>query len=210
MTKALILFRQAYARDLARTLLTQVEWMDVCGIVGSIDEMSALLEAEHVDLLVIGPTFIERVEAFFAVRLGSNQPGIVVLDRAAEMSIRVRAAAHRIDRVISAADGLDAMLDELKRCAENPDDCRRAGAEVDEAATPTTIYVADEADREIVRLVAAGLTDREIADIVNYSHQTVRNRISRILGETGARNRTHLACMYLTLVHDGLMPFESV
>lgn len=210
MTKVLILFRQAYVRDLARALLTQVEWMDVCGVVGSIDEMSALLEAERVDLLVIGPAFIERVEAFFDARPSCKHPVVVVLDRAAEMSIRVRAAAHRVDRVISAAHGLDTMLAELKRCAENPDDCRRSGDRADEASPSTTIYVADEVDREIVRLVAAGFADREIADVVNYSHQTVRNRISRILGETGARNRTHLACMYLTLVHDGLMPFETV
>lgn len=188
----------------------QVDWMEVCGVVGSIDEMSAVLRTEEVDLLVIGPTFIERVEAFFDARPGSKQPVVVVLDRAAEMSIRVRAATHRIDCVISAANGLDAMLDELKRCATNPDECRRTRDAVDASDAPNTIYVADETDREIVRLVAVGFTDREIAEIVNYSHQTVRNRISRILGETGARNRTHLACMYLTFVHEGLMPFETV
>lgn len=210
MTKVLILFRQAYARDLARALLMQVDWMDVCGVVGSIDEMSAVLRTEEVDLLVIGPTFIELVETFFGARHGSTQPVVVVLDRAAEMSIRVRAAAHRIDRVISAANGLDAMLDELKRCATNPDECRRSHEAVEAAGAPNTIYVADETDREIVRLVAAGFADREIAEIVNYSHQTVRNRVSRILGESGARNRTHLACMYLTFVHEGLMPFETV
>lgn len=210
MTKALILFRQAYARDLARELLAQVDWMNVCGVVGSIGEMSALLDAEQVDLLIIGPTFIERVEAFLDARPDCKQPVVVVLDRAAELSIRLRAAAHRIDKVVSAAQGLDVMLDELKKCATNPDDCRRSRDTVPLEVTSHTIFVADEVDREIVRLVAAGFADREIADVVNYSHQTVRNRISRILGETGARNRTHLACMYLTLVHDGLMPFETV
>lgn len=55
------------------------------------------------------------------------------------------------------------------------------------------IVYADDIDRRIVSLVAAGYTDREIALIVNYSYQSVRNRISRILFNSGIRNRTQLA-----------------
>ena len=55
----------------------------------------------------------------------------------------------------------------------------------------------DETDGDIVRLITAGLSNTEIAERVFLSVQTVRNRISRLLEASGARNRTHLAAMYL-------------
>lgn len=55
----------------------------------------------------------------------------------------------------------------------------------------------DALDEGIVQAVAIGFTNVEIAEQFNFSLQTVRNRISRILEESGARNRTHLAAMYI-------------
>lgn len=52
-------------------------------------------------------------------------------------------------------------------------------------------------DRHIIELVADGLADKEIARLVYLSPQTVRNRISRILTVSGARNRTHLAVSFI-------------
>lgn len=50
-------------------------------------------------------------------------------------------------------------------------------------------------DREILCAIASGRTDREIAGIVYLSPQTVRNRVSRLLGRLGRENRTQLALM---------------
>lgn len=55
----------------------------------------------------------------------------------------------------------------------------------------------DDTDEDIVRLITAGLSNNEIAERVFLSVQTVRNRISHMLEVSGARNRTHLATMYL-------------
>ena len=60
-----------------------------------------------------------------------------------------------------------------------------------------TIPYRDYVDEVIVRMVAVGYTNVEIANKVNLSLQTIRNRISRLLDVSGARNRTHLAAMYL-------------
>lgn len=208
MTKALILFRQSYARDLAASVVSSLEWLDVRAIVGSIAEVAEILDNEYIDVLLIGPTFIERVDALLAKRCGGSRPLVVVLDRTTEASVRARAAGHRVDRVITAAGGLGVMLEELRACVLHPADCTQGPTTRNEGFESAVIFVSDETDREIVQLVASGFTDREIAEIVNYSHQTVRNRLSRILGDSGARNRTHLACMYLTLVHDGIVPFN--
>lgn len=50
-------------------------------------------------------------------------------------------------------------------------------------------------DREILSLIAQGMTDKQISQCVFLSAQTVRNRISRLLGLLGRDNRTQLALM---------------
>lgn len=54
----------------------------------------------------------------------------------------------------------------------------------------------DEFDRSILELLRMGLGDREIADVVCLSSQTVRNRVSAMLQRSGLDNRTHLAWTY--------------
>lgn len=48
-------------------------------------------------------------------------------------------------------------------------------------------------DDEIADLVSRGFTDREISEMLHFSHQTTRNKISRVLSRSGLRNRTDLA-----------------
>ncbi len=55
--------------------------------------------------------------------------------------------------------------------------------------------LSDETDRRILSLIAQGKFDKEISSQLHLSLQTIRNRISRILSEVGARNRTHLALL---------------
>jgi DNA-binding NarL/FixJ family response regulator len=56
---------------------------------------------------------------------------------------------------------------------------------------------------DILRLVATGSTNREIAGRLFLSEGTVKNHISRILGRLGLRDRTQAA----VYAHDhGLLP----
>ena len=50
---------------------------------------------------------------------------------------------------------------------------------------------------EIVKLIAQGLDNREIAQAVYIGEGTVRNNISSILAKLGLRNRTQIAIAYL-------------
>jgi two-component system, NarL family, response regulator DevR len=50
-----------------------------------------------------------------------------------------------------------------------------------------------QSDRNILQLLATGKTDPEIATIMYLSTQTIRNRMSRLLGVFGLANRTQLA-----------------
>jgi DNA-binding NarL/FixJ family response regulator len=50
-----------------------------------------------------------------------------------------------------------------------------------------------EREREIVRLLAAGLSNREIGDHLCLAEGTVKNYVTSILGKLGARDRTQAA-----------------
>ncbi|HUE90027.1 MAG TPA: LuxR C-terminal-related transcriptional regulator [Vicinamibacterales bacterium] len=47
-------------------------------------------------------------------------------------------------------------------------------------------------ERQIIRALAAGATNREIAARLGLKEQTVKNRLSVIYGKLGARNRLEL------------------
>lgn len=58
-------------------------------------------------------------------------------------------------------------------------------------AFPDTEF--DERDIQIICLIAKGLSNRTIAEKMNYSEGTIRNRISKILSMTGLNDRTQVA-----------------
>lgn len=51
----------------------------------------------------------------------------------------------------------------------------------------------DERDIQIICLIAKGMSNKAIAEQMNYSEGTVRNRVSNILAETGLKDRTQIA-----------------
>lgn len=56
-------------------------------------------------------------------------------------------------------------------------------------------------DREIVELVAQGLNNREIAEVLFLSEKTVKNRLTNILSCLGLRDRTQLAISMHSIGH---------
>ena len=57
-------------------------------------------------------------------------------------------------------------------------------------------------ERRILKLVAQGHTNREIAAELHLAEKTIRNGVSSILGKSGARNRTQLAVYVANLVSE--------
>jgi len=51
----------------------------------------------------------------------------------------------------------------------------------------------DERDIQIICLIAKGMSNKAIAEQMNYSEGTVRNRVSNILAVTGLNDRTQIA-----------------
>ena len=57
-------------------------------------------------------------------------------------------------------------------------------------------YDINEKELGIIKLIAEGLNNKEIAEKLFLSEGTVRNYISTILEKTQLRDRTQLACFY--------------
>jgi DNA-binding NarL/FixJ family response regulator len=53
-------------------------------------------------------------------------------------------------------------------------------------------------DLQIIRLIVEGKTNREIAQILNYSQGTIKNRVSKILSMTGLSDRSRLSVFAVT------------
>ena len=59
-----------------------------------------------------------------------------------------------------------------------------------EDAPPAGPDVLSGKEREVLRLVAGGLSNREIAEVIHLAEGTVKNHVSTILGKLNCRDRT--------------------
>lgn len=211
MATVVFLFRQAYVRDLARTLGPAMVDDNELFVAGTVAEAETFLANAPVEALAMGSSFIESAQRLRQAMPDSSRTMIIVLHRGEDRSVRRRADMNGIDAIVSFSNGIASAIEEARSAwfrfvaCEGSTDLRDTSM----VAPERTLPIVDEVDRSIVQMIAAGYTDREIADSVFLSHQTVRNRVSRILTYSGAKNRTHLAFLYLELVHEGVVPFVT-
>ena len=74
------------------------------------------------------------------------------------------------------------------------------------ASTRPSIQTLSETEIEIIRRVASGMSNREIADQLSYSEKTVKNYLSIVFQKLGIRDRTQAAIFAL---RQGLIPMEE-
>jgi DNA-binding NarL/FixJ family response regulator len=67
---------------------------------------------------------------------------------------------------------------------------------------PAAVESFSRREREIVFLIAGGLRNREIAEQLKISEQTVKSHVSRILGKACVQSRAQLAPLALALKID--------
>lgn len=160
-------------------------------------------EPHRVDACLIDSALIVKClesERFLQPRRGHALRRIVLAPTVPN-SLLIQAAQAGLDDVIDMSSPADYLLELLKSSIGGQHDIQshplwrsiRAPRDVHEIGSPYR----DNVDREIVSMISAGLTDDEIAKGVYLSCQTVRNRISRMLERSGARNRTQLATLYV-------------
>jgi DNA-binding NarL/FixJ family response regulator len=140
------------------------------------------LDAEHAPRVLILTTFDLDEYVFDALRAGAS--GFLLKDVTAERLFEGV-------RVVASGDALLApgvtkrLIGEFARIRPNP----AAGSAAD-AATSAALRTLTPRETEVLRLVAAGLSNAEIAARLVVTEDTVKTHVSRLLGKLGLRDRT--------------------
>lgn len=188
-------------RDALATVLSSSEHLEVIGSVSSFDEAIDLLQREPIDVAVLDIRLGGKSGLELAQAIVDSYPSCRVLFLTAFASDEVIFEAGRVgaaDLMDKAADP-EAIIERVREVAAGQTflgDSRLVGVakRLSERGVLGLLSLSS-MDRRIMTLLAEGLTDKQIADHVYLSPQTVRNRISRILTVLDKDNRTQLALL---------------
>jgi DNA-binding NarL/FixJ family response regulator len=102
------------------------------------------------------------------------------------MSLEAFAAAWAAGRALS----LDQVISAAREVTGSPVDETESSAGASDGKIVLT-----RREREVLRLLARGMTDREIADALFISHRTVNAHVASILGKLGVSTRREAATL---------------
>jgi DNA-binding NarL/FixJ family response regulator len=187
-----------------REVLDREPGIEVVGQVQSPDEASAVIDAASPDVVLVDvPSEAFGADAVRRMHQGAPESPLVVLggeddDASILEAMEVGATAHvaglaepseLVDTIRRVADGQDPLKDQL---IGRPDLVERILDSVRdtilsdrESTNPLTTR-----ELEILALVAGGLKNREIAQTLAVSEQTVKNHLSSVLHKFGVPSRT--------------------
>ena len=163
------------AIDLARSIRPDVVLMDL--LMPEVDGIAATatIKSELPDVEVVALTsFVEEARVTAALEAGAS--GFILKDAEADDVAEAIRAAHRGEvRLDPAVAGLLARRVRERASARTPKE-------------PLT-----EREREVLGLVAGGLSNKAIADSLAITERTARTHVSNILGKLGLASRTQAA-----------------
>ena len=204
--RLLIADDQRLMRDGLRTILELEEDFDVVGEAenGEVALQKFAELSPDVVLMDIRMPVMDGVEAIRRLRAHSPDAKVIILttfDDDAHVFDGLRAGA--LGYLLKDVSG-DELADAIRTVAGggaliDPSVTRKVVAEfmrmperkpVENAALDEAL---SERELDVLRLVADGLSNREIADSLHLAEGTVKNYVSNILGKIGARDRTQAA-----------------
>lgn len=187
-----------------REVLDRAPGIEIVAQVQSPDEAMSVIDASAPDVVLVDvPQEADAADAVRRMHQGAPDSPLVVLggeddDASIIEAMEVGATAHvaevaepaeLVATIRRVADGEDPLKDELiarpdlvERILDNVRDTIMADRE---STNPLTTR-----ELEILALVAGGLRNREIAQTLAVSEQTVKNHLSTVLHKFGVPNRT--------------------
>jgi DNA-binding NarL/FixJ family response regulator len=206
MIRILLADDQPLFREALRTLISLQPDLQVAGEAGDGEEAVRMAETLHPDVVLMDlqMPLVDGVEA--TRRLHSSQPecrvialttfgdddyvfdclragavGYLLKDAPSESLFEAIRAAARGESFLQPSI-TTRVLAEFARLSEQPT-----------SSNASLIEPLSDREREILRLIASGLSNREIADRLFITEGTVKNHVTNILGKLDVRDRTQAA-----------------
>lgn len=139
--------------------------------------------------IIILTMYREDEYVFEAIKAGAQ--GYVVKDARAREVLKAIRAVHRGEALIDPATATK-LLEEFRRLAEGQ--------------SRKELFDLNEQEIEILRLVAQGATNKEIAEAIHFSEQTIKNKLSIIFQKLHVNNRAEAAA---SAIREGLISTDQ-
>ena len=199
--RVLIWISKGFLEDLARIATTGEKNFELVGLVTDTDEARKHLTSGNVDIVILGKGRFEEWSRLWREGTFDSVPqfcALLVTAIPVSTSILMEASQVGIYDAVDLTMDRDAIGQRMVDLyAQLQRDVPMQNGILDSRGGEHQLLrvITDETDRKILLLISQGKFDKEISQELFLSTQTIRNRVSRILTESGARNRTHLAIL---------------
>lgn len=205
--KVLIVDDHEMVRAGLMTLLDKQRDIEVVGEAGTGDEGVRMTRKLKPDVVLMDVRLPDEsgVEACRRIRDQGGHTRVVMLtsfsdEEAIFASVLAGASAYLLKRIDS-----DKLCEAIRAVAKgesiiDPSISNRIVARIKSignGAPSRGFDLLTDRERQIIELIADGMTNKEIAEKVNLSNKTVRNYVSSILQKLGVTSRTRAAIYYL-------------
>ncbi|MFK7862761.1 MAG: response regulator [Pseudohongiellaceae bacterium] len=154
------------------------------------------LQKEAVDVLVcdIRMPGIDGISVVKKLRSEGNQQPVLMLTTFDDHGLFIEALAAGANGFLLKDVSLDKLIEAIKTLAAGgfiaePRLVSQADTSIG-GNVPDAKNALSKKEREVLRLVAGGLSNREIAGIIHLAEGTVKNHVSNILTKLNSRDRT--------------------
>jgi two-component system nitrate/nitrite response regulator NarL len=197
----------AILRESLVALIGNQKDLEVCGAVANGHEALELVRTCHPDVLLLD-LFMPEGDGFEVLRTlerNGNRVSSVILTGSENQMDYVQVVRLGARGLVLKGDSPEKLFTAIRNVASGElafaDDIARQvlgtmAAESRQAAS--SVHRLSQRERQIAFLVARGLKNRDIAEQLSISENTVKRHMQSIFGKTGARDRLELAVLALT------------
>jgi NarL family two-component system response regulator LiaR len=212
--RVLIVDDHTIVRKGIRALLAEIEGIEVVGEADNGQEAIAQAETLHPDVILMDLSMpkMDGIEATRQIKASQPESHILVMtsfaaDDKVFPAIKAGALGYLLKE--SAPEDLVQAIRQIHRgeSSLHPTIARKVLQEITHPADrPPTPNPLTEREAEVLRLVAQGLSNQDIAKKLNISDPTVRTHVSNILGKLHLATRIQAA---LYALREGLVSLDA-
>lgn len=212
MIQVLIVDDDPFIRESMNVILDLDQELQVAGVCANGQEAAEFVRRHPVDVVLmdIRMPICDGVEGTKLLRALESPPAVLILttfddDEYIAQAIRNGANGYLLKNVPPSR-----IISGIKTVHEgsvliHPEIARKLAGMLETSRTdtskPVTISGLTPAEGQIVRLIADGQSNKEIAASLFLSEGTIKNYITEILNKLELRDRTQIAIFYLKLLH---------